>query len=172
MSTPSQLRALSMPFPDRVIKDNPSGGGTYVPHPIYSQRLLLHLGPYDFTLVEIIRGHVDAKAPNPDGQSKKARDGSPALTDAVVGVVMRLTVTIDDRQVSIEDVGDCENPHNWDTDGKRLKDAMSDALKRCSRHLGLGLHLYAKKPDEYFLSARLRDREQPEGGEDQETEAA
>lgn len=159
----TQLRDLALPFPPRVIKNNPSGGGTYVSHHLYAQRLLLHLGGYSFERVDIVRGHVDAKPPDPDGKSKKARDGSPALTDAIVGVVCRLTVVVDGLTMVIEDVGDCESPHNWDTDGKRLKDAMSDALKRCCARIGLGTHLYAKTPAEYFLANALKEQDEPEG---------
>lgn len=153
----SQLHDLAKPFPARFVKTNPSGGGVYVAHPMYAQRLLLHLGGYSFELVEVIRGHVDAKPPNPNGTSAKA--GSPALEDAIVGVVARLSVTVDGTPMVIEDVGDCEQPHNWDTDGKRMKDAMSDALKRCCARIGLGLHLYAKEPDEYVLAGLLKERE-------------
>ncbi len=74
-----QLLDLSRPFPTRVIKSNPSGGGSYVPHPFYAQRLLMHLGHYDFEMVEIIRGLVPAKAPNPNAESKRGKDGTPEL---------------------------------------------------------------------------------------------
>ncbi len=153
-----QLLALSAPFPQRVIKSNPSGGGSYVPHHLYAQRLLLHLGRYDFTMVEVIRGHVAAKAPNPSGSSQRAKDGTPQIDNAVVGVVCRLTLEVDGHPVVIEDVGDCEDPNNWPHDGARLKDAMSDALKRCCARVGLGTHLYAKTPDEYVLHRQLVKR--------------
>ncbi len=145
----SQLRDLAKPFPQRFVHDNPSGYGSYVAHSVYVQRLLMHLGGYDFETVEIIRGQVN---------------GKPDLGTVVVGVVMRLTVKIDGRRVVIEEIGDCEMPGNWDTDGKRLKDAYSDALKRCCARIGLGLSLYAKNADEYVLSAVLREREEIEAG--------
>ena len=153
-----QLLDLARVFPQRVIHQNPSGGGSYVSHHLYVQRLLMHLGAYSFERVDIIRGHVDAKPPNPQGNSQKAKDGAPALTDAVVGVVCRLTVEVDGQPMVIEDVGDCESPHNWPHDGARLKDAMSDALKRCCARIGLGTHLYAKTADEYVLFDALKNR--------------
>lgn len=156
--TQHQLYDLSVPFPARVIHENPNGYGNYVPHHIYAQRLLLHLGHYDFTLTEIVRGHVDAKAPNPRGNSDKAKAGSPALENAVVGAVCRLSVVVDGNLMVIDDVGDCEEPHNWPHDGARLKDAMSDALKRCCARIGLGTHLYAKVPAEYVLRDALRKK--------------
>lgn len=148
------LQQLVKPFPNRFIHSNPSGGGSYVKHHAYTQRLLLYTGPYDFQLVEVIRGFVPGKAPNPEGQSKRAREGTPDLPDAIVGVVMRLIVEIDGRRVTVEDVGDCEEPHNWPHDGARLKDAISDAKKRCASHVGLGLHLYAQ--DEFVLADALQ----------------
>lgn len=153
----SQLLALAQPFPQRVIHNNPSGGGTYVSHHLYAQRLLMHLGAYSFERVEILRGFVAGKPPNPNGSSERAKAGTPDLIDAVVGCVCRLTVTVDGERMVIEDVGDCEQPHNWPTDGARLKDAMSDALKRCCARIGLGIHLYAKTDDEFFLYRKLQE---------------
>jgi hypothetical protein len=155
----SQLLDLSRPFPQRVIKKNPSGGGSYVGHHLYAQRLLMHLGAYSFERVEVMRGDVAAVAPNPDGKSNRAREGVPALSDVVVGVICRLTVVVDGAEMVIEDVGDCEDPHNWPHDGARLKDAMSDALKRCCARIGLGTHLYAKEPEDYVLARVLKERE-------------
>ena len=153
----TNLQQLAKPFPKKFIHSNPSGGGTYVKHHAYTQRLLLYTGPYDFELVEIIRGDVTGKPPNPKGTSDRAKKGTPDLTNVIVGVFMRLTVQVDGRAVTVEDVGDCEEPHNWPHDGARLKDAISDAKKRCCTHLGLGLHLYAQ--DEYVLRETLVKRE-------------
>jgi hypothetical protein len=145
----SQLLDLSRPFPNRVIHDNPSGYGSYVAHHLYVQRLLMHVGPYSFELVEVIRGAAPA--------DRKAEDQTP-LEGVIVGVVMRLTAEIDGMVVRIEEVGDCEQPSNWPHDGARLKDAMSDALKRCCARIGLGTHLYAKTDDEYVLYRKLKEQ--------------
>lgn len=147
------LTKLVYPFPDRVIHRNPSGGGTYVAHPVVEQRILDVLGPVDFQLVEIVRGYVAAKAPNPNGKSQRAKDGVPALENAVVGVVARLRCSIDGQTVQVEEAGDCEEPHNWPHDGARLKDAMSDAYKRCAMRLGVGLHLWAQ--EDFYLADKL-----------------
>lgn len=155
----SQLSELATPFPARYIKTNPSGGGDYVKHHIVNQRLLMAVGPYEFERVEILRGHVDAIPPNPNGNSRKAKEGSAALDGAIVGVVCRLTCSIDDRRMMIEECGDCESPHNWPHDGARLKDAMSDAFKRCCMRMGLGLHLWSQ--EDYFLDHKLKERERP-----------
>lgn len=149
----TDLHDLSKPFPSRYVHKNPSGGGEYVPHHIVNQRLLQVLGPFDFELVQIIRGVVPGRAPNPQGKSDRARSGTPEMGDSIVGAVCRLTLTVDGAKVRLEEVGDCEEPNNWPHDGARLKDAMSDALKRCAMRVGCGLHLWSQ--DEYYLFDRL-----------------
>lgn len=152
------LTDLARPFPLHLIKDNPSGGGSYVPHPSYSQRLLLTYGGYRFEKVEIIRGDVAGKPGDPNGSSRRAKEGTPDLHGVIVGVMMRLTTP----DGVYENVGDCEQPHNWPHDGARLKDAVSDAKKRCCADAGLGLHLYFKDAKDYVLFEQLKAREEPE----------
>jgi len=152
----SQLERLARPFPARLIHSNPSGGGSYVKHSVVTEKLLAVVGPFDLELVEVIRGHVDGTAPNPSGKSDRAKRGTPGLDGAIVGAVCRLTVEVDGRRVSIEEVGDCESPHNWPHDGARLKDAMSDALKRCAMRLGVTLHLWSG--DEFTLYKQLGEQ--------------
>ena len=147
----SQLRELARPFPDTYVHRNPSGGGDYVKHHVVVQRLLSIVGPYDFRVVQVIRGDVMPIPPNPNGKTDRAKRGAPMLSNVVVGVICSLDVEIDGRQVHVEDAGDCEQPHNWPTDGARLKDACSDAIKRCAARLGLGLHLWSQ--EEYWLDA-------------------
>jgi hypothetical protein len=154
-----QLADLAQPFAPNAIKKNPSGYGSYVAHPLYTQRLLLHVGPFKWEKVEILRGFV------PEAERKDKNDKPytlPALEHAVVGVVWRLTVEIDGRTAVIEEAGDCEDPHNWPHDGARLKDATSDAKKRCSSQIGLGLHLYTGKEGvPYFLHSSLTKDGEP-----------
>jgi hypothetical protein len=150
----TQLERLARPFPSRLIHTNPSGGGSYVKHSVVTEKLLAVLGPFSFELVEIVRGHVDAITPNPNGKSDRARRGAPALESGVVGAVCRLSAVVDGIPVRVEEVGDCEQPHNWPHDGARLKDAMSDSLKRCAMRLGVTLHLWSG--DEFSLYDQLR----------------
>lgn len=151
------------PFPSKLIRTNPSGGGSYVTHSVVVQRLLDLFDHYDFQLVEIVRGDVYGKAPDPSSSSKRGKAGTPDLHGAVVGAVCRLTVLVDGERVVVEDVGDCEDPYNWPHDGARLKDAMSDAIKRCASRLGVGLHLWAQ--EDAYLYRKLRDAaEEPAGG--------
>jgi hypothetical protein len=154
------LTELARPFPDGFIERK--DGIDYVAHHVVTQRLLSVVGPFDFELVEIIRGDMAAVAPTPDGKSRRARTGTPALHNVVVGGVWRLSCEIDGRRVRIEETGDVGDVHNWPHDGARLKDAASDALKRCAMRLGLGLHLWAQ--ERYFLDRQLRAIvEQPDG---------
>ena len=145
------LTQLARPFPPGFIERK--DGTDYVAHHVVTQRLLSIVGPFDFELVEIIRGDVAEVAPIPNGKSRRARTGTPALHSIVVGGVWRLTCEIDGRRVRIEEIGDVGDVHNWPHDGARLKDAASDALKRCAMRLGLGLHLWAQ--EHYFLDRQL-----------------
>lgn len=156
------MRELARPFPPKYVHDNPSPGGggfgrgTYVKHHVVNQRLIHVLGqPPSFTVVEIVRGQVDAKPPNERGKTERARKGHPALDNAIVGVIARMQIVSDELNVIVDEAGDCEEPHNWDSDGERLKDAMSDAYKRCAMRLGCGLHLWSG--EEYFLFDKLTE---------------
>lgn len=138
-----QLHELSRPFPKEFIHKNPSGFGDYIQHSVIRQRLLSVLGVYSQEVKEIIREEVKDK----QGQYRKI----------ITGVVLALTVEIDGQLVTIEEVGDVENPFNWKTDGARLKDAVSDGIKRCAMAMGVGLHLWAQfeGKSEYFLDKQL-----------------
>ena len=73
-------------------------------------------------------------------------------------MILALTVEIDGELVTVEEAGDVEQPFNWRTDGARLKDAVSDAVKRCAMAMGVGLHLWAQMDgqSEYFLDEQLK----------------
>lgn len=149
----SQLAKLARPFPDAYVHRKPGqGGGDYVEHSTVVQALLATLGPYSFEVRQVIRGDVP--------ETTAANKVRPPLKDALVGVIAALTVEIDGRTVTVEEVGDVGDPQNWSHDGQRGKDAMSDALKRCAMRLGCALHLWAQ--DEYFLHRSLTEREDEE----------
>lgn len=139
----SDLERLSKPFPDRYVRKAPQGKyGDYVPHHTVAQALLATLGPYDLHVREILRG----------------------AEGTIEGCIVALTVDIDGKRVTVEEAGDCEQPSNWKTDGARLKDAVSDGLKRCAARIGLGLHLWSQ--GDYFLHESLTKREQAETKEE------
>jgi hypothetical protein len=139
----TQLQQLARPFPSHLVKKPPKGKfGDYVPHSAITERLLSIIGPFDMRVVDIIKG--------PEGH--------------VEGVILEMQFEIDGRVVTVQEVGDCERPDNWPTQGARLKDAESDAIKRCAMRIGLGLHLWSQ--GDYFLDRQLAKQE---GGGDDET---
>ena len=143
------VTALAQPFRNSdaftLVHQAPSGKfGEYVKHSDVNQRLLSEVGFFDFEIVEIVRGYAPAI-----GTGEKW----PARENAVVGVTARLTITDrNQRMHSVTETGSEDNPamHH---DGESLKNATSDAFKRCAMRLGLGLHLWS--PDSYFLAAQL-----------------
>jgi hypothetical protein len=154
----ADLVELSRPFPTDFVERK--DGQDYVAHHVVNQRLLSIVGPFDFELVEVIRGDVAEVAPDSTARSRRGQAGTAALHHVVVGGIWRLTATIDGRQVRVEEVGDVGDVHNWAHDGARLKDAASDALKRCAMRLGLGLHLWAQ--EHYFLDQQLKAQHREE----------
>jgi hypothetical protein len=162
------LVELARRFPDGFVERKE--GNDYVAHHVVNQRLLSIVGPFDFELVQVIRGDVAAVPPDPNGRSRRAKAGTPALHNVVVGGIWRLTCRVDGQQVRIEEVGDVGDVHNWPHDGARLKDAVSDALKRCAMRLGLGLHLWAQ--EHYYLDQQLRTLLERQGSAAEAEEAA
>lgn len=130
-----QLARLAKPIPARYIKEAPGGRGDYCDHEIINQILLKVLGPFSFRVEQVIY--------------------SPERI--VEGCTASLTVTVDGREVTITEVGDCPNADSAGSpnQGDRLKKAASDALKRCAMRLGLGLHLWAGTDHDYFLWRQL-----------------
>lgn len=159
----TQLADLCKPFPAADIHRNPSGGGEYVKHSTVVEKLLYVVGPFSYRIVEPIRGYVQGTPPNPSGNSARAKAGTPDLTNAIVGCLAELTLTIDGETVTIVEVGDCEQPHNWPHDGARLKDASSDAIKRAAMRCGVGLSLWSQ--DSFRLHDALVRRGSSPGAE-------
>jgi hypothetical protein len=154
-----QLIQLATPFPAQFIKAPPRGKfGSYVPHGTVTERLISIVGPFDFEVIEFIRGYTKAikgKDGTPENPTYPARD------NAIVGCVARLTITIDGVEHSVTEVGDVEEAA-MNNDGRNAKDAASDAIKRCAMRFGLGLHLWTQ--EDAFLHAQLV-KDNTEGGE-------
>jgi len=128
----SDLLKLSKPFPSQLI--DKKGQFDYVSHTEVSQNLLGILGPHSIEVKHII--YVDGK---------------------VDGVILALKVTVDGREVSVEEAGGIGTRSLSDS-GEALKDCISDALKRCAMRLGLGLHLWAGT--HYYLYNVLEKKEE------------
>lgn len=139
-----QLTRLVQPFNPKLVHANPGGGGRgeYVSHSAVVEKLLAVVGPFSFEISQVFRGPVKGKAD---------------LGEVVVGCTARLTCRIDGQVVTIEEVGDCEQPANWPHDGARMKDAASDAIKRCAMRIGVGLHLWSQ--DEFFIHGYLSSQQ-------------
>lgn len=145
-----ELRQLAEPFPKKLVKSPPAGKyGSYVSHSTVNERALSIVGPFSFDVVEVIRGWC---APVTQNKGKSNEHKFPSRADAVVGCLGRLSVEIDGRLVSVTEVGDVEGAAAQE-DGANLKEASSDAFKRCWMRLGLGLHLWSQ--GDYFLASQL-----------------
>jgi hypothetical protein len=145
----SQLRQLAEPFPKALVKAPPQGKyGSYVGHSTVNERALSIVGPFSFEIVEVIRGHaheVIVKKGKPDERVYPERV-------AIVGCLAALTIEVDGRHVRIVEAGDVEGAAAQE-DGANLKEASSDAFKRCWMRAGLGLHLWSQS--DYFLDKQL-----------------
>lgn len=149
----SDLLELSLPFPAQMIEGVDKGGRgrvDTVSHFHVVQKLLAICGPFDWEIIREIRGYI------PEWVDRKGNLRMPARADGVTGVIGRMVITIDDRKVTIAEVGTAENPH-LENDGENAKKAASDALKRCAMRVSAGLHLWAK--DYYVLPNSLRKKE-------------
>ena len=149
----SQLAELSRPFPDSYIKPAPQGKfGDYVPHHTINQRLLEVLGPVDYQVVEVIRGYIPPYTKRNSGEEIR-----PARDNGIVGCIGRMTAVIDGKTVQVDEIGAEDNPQ-FSNDAENLKNAASDAYKRCAMRFGVGLHLWAQ--DTYYLDRSLAKREE------------
>ena len=115
------IKKLTKDFPKDVVKQAPKGKfGSYVPHHLYTQRLVDVVGgQYNFLIKEIIRDK----------------------DNAVVGAVCRLEI---EGLGVVEEVGDVDThaiSRNI-TESEVLKLAVSDGIKRCCMRFGIGLELW------------------------------
>jgi hypothetical protein len=139
--THPQIAALYRAIPRKYIKPAPAGKfGTYVPHWVIQQAIVDAVGPFSWELVQVLRGD----------SAGTVKGKQVSYSDVITGAVYRMTATIDGDRVTIEEPGSVVAYLQSD-DGERLKKASSDALKRCGMRLGVGLHLWCKTPDEFFL---------------------
>ena len=115
------IKKLTKNFPKDVVKQAPKGKfGSYVPHHLYTQRLVDVVGgQYNFLIKEVIRDK----------------------DNAVVGAICRLEI---EGLGVVEEVGDVDThaiSRNI-TESEVLKLAVSDGIKRCCMRFGIGLELW------------------------------
>ena len=129
-----QLRDLAKRIPDSYVKTKPGGfAADYVSHADIQQILLAKIGPFDQKVTKIIYG--------PD--------------EVVHGVLLTCVFNIDGKQVMIEEAGDVERPGK--NNGSNVKNAISDAIKRCAMRVGCGLQLWSQ--ENYVLDKALMPKE-------------
>lgn len=147
-----QAAALAARVPAIFIKDAPAGKhGKYVSHDDITQIALALVGPFDYEIVEVVRGFI------PEWTSRDGDKTHPERQHGIVAALCRLTVTIDGRRIVITETGEANSP-NVKSDGENLKTAGSDGLKRCFMRVGLGLELWVEQgqaPSKYYLPASL-----------------
>lgn len=131
----TQLQALAKRIPKSYIKQKPGGfAADYCSHADVQQMLIAKLGvPPSQEVTQIIR--------SADGQAQ--------------GVVLRMVFNIDGQTVVIDEVGECERPGQ--NEGLNVKNAVSDAVKRCAMRIGLGLELWCQET--YVLDKALATKE-------------
>jgi hypothetical protein len=127
-----QLTDLVKRIPEDYIKTKPGGfQADYVSHADIQQILLAKLGPCSQEVTRVIT--------NSEG--------------VVQGCVLRVLYVIDGQQYVIEEAGDVERPGA--NNGANLKNAVSDAVKRCAMRVGVGLHLWSQ--ENYVLDKVLTE---------------
>ena len=115
------IKKLTKNFPKDVVKQAPKGKfGSYVPHHLYTQRLVDVVGgQYNFFIKEVIRDK----------------------DNAVVGAICRLEI---EGLGIVEEIGDVDThaiSRNI-TESEVLKLAVSDGIKSCCMRFGIGLELW------------------------------
>jgi hypothetical protein len=147
-----QLEDLVQRIPDKFIKNPPKGKyGKYVGHTDIAQIALSKVGAHSFDVTEVVYGYIGEWV-NKEGKLKH-----PERPRGIVSVLARLSVSIDGVDVTVTEVGTADSPHIH-SDGENLKNAASDAYKRCWMRCGLGLELWVEQggdPSPYFLPAQL-----------------
>ena len=129
MSEKKDILRLAKKFPSQLIRTIKKGSHEedYINHAVIAQRLLQVVGAYGW----------DWEVVYEDGK--------------VVCVKGKLTATVDNREVTVSGAG--TETYSGDTTGEKIKKMESDAFKRASAKLGVGLHLWAQ--DQYFLDKQL-----------------
>ena len=132
-------KELTKPFAKSVIKKSPKGFGDFVPHHIYTRRLVDSGLLKSFDTVEVIRG----------------------AEGHVISARCTLVVDSPEGEKTVTSCGDVEPSainmfkNGKKSEGELIKDAESDALKRCCMRLGIGLHMWEQDMSEEEYSASI-----------------
>ena len=142
-----QLQDLAKRLPEKWVTQKPGVGfdAKYCSHGDIQQLLLAKLGPTSQRVVKIIYNTEE---------------------NIIQGVILEMRFYIDLEQVVIEEIGECERP--TENNALNLKNAISDAVKRCCMRVGLGLELWAT--EHYALDKALAKRAEEQEQEELEAE--
>tara|TARA_R100000008_G_scaffold84667_1_gene72681 strand:- start:1331 stop:2290 length:960 start_codon:yes stop_codon:yes gene_type:complete len=138
-------KELTKPFSKSVIKKSPKGFGDFVPHHIYTRRLVDSGLLKSFDTVEVIRG----------------------AEGHVISARCTLVVDSPEGEKTVTACGDVEPSainmfkNGKKSEGELIKDAESDAIKRCCMRLGIGLHLWEQDMSEEEYSASISEDNNP-----------
>lgn len=129
-----QLQDLATRLPEKWIVQKPGVGfdAKYCSHGDIQQALLAKVGPTSQRIVE--------KIYNSEG-------------NVLEGVILEMQFIIDLEPVVIQEIGETER--NTGNNALNLKNAVSDAIKRCAMRIGLGLELWTEN---YALDKALAKR--------------
>ena len=153
MSDRSTQIQISKPWNKTFVKSVNKGFGNidYVEHTQVTQKLIALVPDLDITTADVIYDTIE----DVNGVSRKF----------VTGLRVILTGTVDGHLITREDYGMCdkpffhENPNKVQNNGQRIKECMSDGIKRAAMRMGVGIELY---DTEAWLSSYLQKNKKEE----------
>ena len=149
MSRSTQIQ-ISKPWNKTFVKKINKGFGDidYVEHTQVTQKLIALIPDLDITTGDIIYDKIE--------------DVNGVARSFVTGLKVTLTGTVDNKLITREDYGMCdkpffhENPNKVQNNGQRIKECMSDGIKRAAMRMGVGIELY---DTDAWLSSYLQARD-------------
>ena len=135
MSRSTQIQ-ISKPWNKTFVKKINKGFGDidYVEHTQVTQKLIALIPDLDIVTGEPIYDKIE--------------DSNGISRNFVTGIKVTLTGTVDGSLITREDYGMCdkpffhENPNKVHNNGQRIKECVSDGLKRAAMRMGVGIELY------------------------------
>jgi len=127
---------ISKPWNKTFVKKINKGFGDidYVEHTQVTQKLIALIPDLDIVTGEPIYDKIE--------------DSNGISRSFVTGIKVTLTGTVDGSLITREDYGMCdkpffhENPNKVHNNGQRIKECVSDGLKRAAMRMGVGIELY------------------------------
>lgn len=135
MNRATQIQ-ISKPWNKTFVKKVNKGFGDidYVEHTQVTQKLIALIPDLQITTGEPVYDKIE--------------DVNGVSRSFVTGIKVRVQGTVDGNWVTREDYGMCdkpffhENPNKVQNNGQRIKECISDGLKRAGMRMGVGIELY------------------------------